>query len=68
MDTRPPIDRVRENQADARKDVKDAKDALSQKNAKLNRHANDDAPTQESEEQFEKRMREKLKESDDNSG
>ena len=67
MDNRPPIERVRDRQENAREKFDDAREILSQKSAKLNRKAGDDAPVQESDEQFEERMREKLKESGDDS-
>lgn len=66
MDNRPPIERVRDRQENAREKFDDARETLSQKDAKLNRKAENDAPMQETDEQFEERMREKLKESGDN--
>lgn len=63
MDNRPPIERVRDRQETARENFDDARETLSQKDAKLQRQAGEDAPVQESDEQFEERMREKLKES-----
>ncbi len=69
MDNRPPIERVREREDNARRNFDDARETLSQKDAKLRHEASEGAPVQETEEQFEERMREKLKESgntDDN--
>lgn len=66
MDNRPPIERVRDRQESARENFDDAREALSQKEAKLQQQAGDDAPVQEDDEQFEERMREKLKESSEN--
>lgn len=63
MDNRPPIERVRDNENKARKNTDEARETLSQKDAKLQRQAADDAPTQETDEQFEERMRKNLKES-----
>lgn len=68
MDNRPPIERVRDNEENARKNFEEARETLSQKDAKLQREASEDAPRQESDEHFEERMREKLKESDNDSG
>lgn len=65
MDNRPPIERVRDRQETARENFDDARETKTQKDAKLERQASEDAPTQENEEQFEERMREKLKESDE---
>lgn len=65
MDNRPPIERVRDNEQSARKNFKEARETLTQKDAKLQHEASEDTPNPESEEQFEERMREKLKESSD---
>lgn len=63
MDNRPPIERVRDREQNARENFRNDREALSQKDAKLDRQAGEDAPVQESDEQFEERMREQLKES-----
>lgn len=63
MDNRPPIERVRDREQNARENFRNDREALSQKDAKLDRKAGEDAPVQESDEQFEERMREQLKES-----
>ena len=63
MDNRPPIERVRDREQGARENFREDRETLSQKSAKLDREASEGAPVQESEEQFEERMREKLKES-----
>lgn len=63
MDNRPPIERVRDRQDNARENFDDARETLSEKDAKLQREASEDAPTQESDEQFQERMRNNMKES-----
>ena len=63
MDNRPPIERVRDRQDNARENFDDARETLSEKDAKLQREAPEDAPTQESDEQFQERMRNNMKES-----
>lgn len=65
MDNRPPIERVRDNEDNARKNVDDARETYRQKEADLERKAPQDAPGEEAEEDFQERMREKLKESGD---
>lgn len=65
MDNRPPIERVRDNESNARKAFREARETLTQKDAKLQNEASEDAPNQASDEQFEERLREKLKESGD---
>lgn len=64
MDKRPPIDRVREREQSGSDKQDTAREVFGQKEAKLQRTASEDAPVQETEEQFEERMGEKLKESD----
>lgn len=66
MDNRPPIERVRDRQENARENFDNARETKSQKDANLEQQAAEDAPVQESKEQFEERMREKLKEYCDN--
>lgn len=63
MDNRPPIERVRDRQDNARENFDDARETLSEKDAKLQREASEDAPTQESDEQFQERMRNNMKKS-----
>lgn len=63
MDNRPPIERVRDREQGARENFDNDRETHTQKDAKLRREASEDAPVQESEEQFEERMREKLKDS-----
>ena len=63
MDNRPPIERVRDRPETARETFYDARETHSQKDAKLQHQAGEDAPVQQNDEQFEERMREKLKES-----
>lgn len=67
MDRRPPIDRVRDREQAGRDKQDTAREEFSQKDAKLRRKASDDAPVQETDEQFTERMREKLKESGETS-
>lgn len=63
MDNRPPIERVRDREQGARENMRDDREAMSQNSAKLQRKAANDAPIQQDDDQFEERVREKLKES-----
>lgn len=65
MGSRPPIDRVRDREQSARENFRDDRETMTQKDAKLDREASEGAPQPEGEEQFEERMREQLKNTDD---